>query len=176
MQCKKQKYFLQLCLCFHSCAFVFTVVPCCCMIPTFVFADVHFFCCCAIFLLFCNLHCYLFVLSFSTKKLLHSINCYPHRSTNRPLHSSQVGGEPVSARPLFPQPHCTSPLHLYGIIHLLSPHSTLHEKLALGVRSMPLLLPLAAAVVTPVGHLLLPTPSWPVSIVTVTAVNQRTKD
>ena len=41
---------------------------------------------------------------------------------------------------------------------------------------MPLLLPLAAAVLTPVGHLLLPTPLWPVSIVAVTAVNQRTKD
>jgi hypothetical protein len=102
-------------------------------------------------------------------------NCYT-LLINGPLHSSQVGGEPVSARPLFPQPHCTSPQHLYGIIHLLSPHSTLPEKLALGVRSMPLLLPLAAAVVTPVGHLLLPTPSWPVSIVAVTAVNQRTKD
>ena len=176
MQCKKQKYFLQLCLCFHSCAFVFTVVPCCCIIPTYVFADVHFFCCCAIFLLFCNLHCYLFVLSFSTEELLHSINCYPHRSTNTPLPDVTKVTNKGEQGTCKPAPHCTPPQHLYGIIHPLSPHSTLHEKLALGVRSMPLLLPLAAAVVTPVGHLLLPTPSWPVSIVTVTAVNQRTKD
>jgi hypothetical protein len=174
MQCKKQKYFLQLCLCFHSCAFVFTVVPCCCMIPTFVFADVHFFCCCAIFLLFCNLHCYLFVLSFSTKKMLQSINCYPHRSTNTPLPDLTTRRR---RRTRENKGHVNpTSLHSAPTPHPLSPHSTLHEKLALRVRSMPLLLPLAAAVVTPVGHLLLPTPSWPVSIVTVTAVNQRTKD
>ena len=106
---------------FCSCAFVFTVVPCCCMIPTFVFAVVHFFCCCAIFLLFCNLNCYLFVLSFSTKKLLHSINCYPHRSNNTPLPDVTNVTNKGEQGTRKPAPHCTPPQHL--IHSLLTPLS-----------------------------------------------------
>ena len=168
MQCKKKKYFLQLCLCFHSCAFVFTVVPCCCMIPTFVFAVVHFF---AVVQFFC---CFAICIVTYLYLVFLPKNCYTLSIVTRTVVLTDHSTPPKWVENQFqPAPYS---LNLTALPHPLSPHSTLHEKLALGVRSMPLLLPLAAAVVTPVGHLLLPTPSWPVSIVAVTAVNQQTKD